>query len=570
MTEKSPALVERLQAIVGAGRVLVGEAQTAPYRTGFRCGGGAALAVVRPRRLAELWHIVQACVDAEAIVIMQAANTGLTGGSTPDGDDYDRPVVIVNTTGIAGIHVIDQGRQVVCLPGATLYELENALKPHGREPHSVIGSSCIGASVLGGICNNSGGALVQRGPAFTELALYAQLGADGVLRLVNHLGIRLDGAPEEVLDRVERGDFSAADIDPASGRASDGSYSQHVREVDSPVPARFNADPRCLFEASGSAGRLVLFAVRLDTFPQGGQATTFYIGTNDPADLANLRRHMLAHFASLPVSAEYVHRDAFDMAERYGKDTFLAIRWLGTARLPKLFATKARIDRLAARVGIRAGFTDRWLQRLSRLWPAHLPPRMQEWRDRFEHHLVLKMAGSGVAEARAYLAGLGPSPSRDFFVCSEDEASKAFLHRFAVAGAAIRYRQVHSRTTEDILALDIALPRNCRDWVERLPDAIDAQIVHKLYYGHFFCHVFHQDYIVSKGVDVLALEHAMWALLDERGAEYPAEHNVGHLYPAKPELARFYRDLDPTNSFNPGIGQTSKNHGWQCQSTSSG
>ena len=26
---------------------------------------------------------------------MQAANTGLTGGSTPDGDDYDRGIVLV-------------------------------------------------------------------------------------------------------------------------------------------------------------------------------------------------------------------------------------------------------------------------------------------------------------------------------------------------------------------------------------------------------------------------------------------------------------------------------------------
>ena len=373
MTADAPALIERLRAIVGARRVLVREGQTAPYRTGFRWGEGAALAVVCPRRLVELWQIAQACVDAGAIIIMQAANPGLTGGSTPDGDDYDRPVVIVSTTGIAGIHPIDEGRQVVCLPGATLYELESVLEPLGREPHSVIGSSCIGASVLGGICNNSGGALVQRGPAFTELALYGQVGADGVLRLVNHLGIRLDGAPEAVLEQVERGDFPAGAIDAAGGRGSDGRYLSHVREVDSPVPARFNADPRCLFEASGSAGRLILFAVRLDTFAKVEDATTFYIGANDPADLADLRRHMLAHFTSLPVSAEYIHRDAFTIAERYGKDTFLAIRWLGTARLPRLFAAKARVDRAMARVGFGEGFADRWLQRLSRLWPNHLP-----------------------------------------------------------------------------------------------------------------------------------------------------------------------------------------------------
>ncbi len=43
------------------------------------------------------------------------------------------------------IDLIRDGHQVVCLPGATLENLERRLRPIGREPHSVIGSSCIGA-----------------------------------------------------------------------------------------------------------------------------------------------------------------------------------------------------------------------------------------------------------------------------------------------------------------------------------------------------------------------------------------------------------------------------------------
>ena len=37
---------------------------------------------------------------------MQAANTGLTGGSTPYGYDYDRPILIINTMRIDDIHII--------------------------------------------------------------------------------------------------------------------------------------------------------------------------------------------------------------------------------------------------------------------------------------------------------------------------------------------------------------------------------------------------------------------------------------------------------------------------------
>ena len=54
----------------------------------------------------------------------------------------------------------------------------------------------------------------------------------------------------------------------------------------------------------------------------------------------------------------------------------------------------------------------------------------------------------------------------------------------------------------------------------------------------------------------------MLKLLDKRGAQYPAEHNVGHLYEAKPTLKKFYKALDPTNSFNPGIGKTTKKKYW--------
>lgn len=557
------AIVEALRSIVGARHVKTGPDQTRRYVHGYRFGAGEAIAVVQPGTLVEQWRVLKACVAADLIVIMQAANTGLTGGSTPHGD-YDRDVVVISTMRIVGAHLIDDGRQVVCLPGATLYDLERQLKPLGREPHSVIGSSCIGASVFGGVCNNSGGALVRRGPVFTELALFARVDADGVLRLVNHLGIDLPDDPEAALAAVETRGFTDADVRHEPGkRASDHDYGRHVRCIDEPTPARFNADAGRLHEASGSAGHLALFAVRLDTFEREPETAVFYIGTNDPAALTALRREILGRFESLPVAGEYMHRTAFDIAEVYGKDTFLAISHFGTDRLPGFFGMKARFDGAARKLPwVKDGLSDRLLQRLSRLFPSHLPKRMTDYRDRYAHHLMLRMAGTGIDEARAHLAAVFPSATGAFFECTVEEGTKAFLHRFAAAGAAVRYRTVHADTVEDIVALDIALPRNDRDWFETLPPEIEAPILHKLYYGHFFCHVFHQDYIVAKGTDPVALEHRMLELLDGRGAEYPAEHNVGHLYKAKPVLVDFYRELDPLNQFNPGIGQTSRHSRW--------
>lgn len=556
-------LLDQLRAIVGRAHLLTGEGKTRRFATGYRFGKGPVLAVVRPGSLVEQWRVLRACVTADVIVILQSANTGLTGGSTPNGR-YDRPVVLINTLRVTGLHLLDGGRQVVCLPGTTLYELEKALAPLGREPHSVIGSSCIGASVFGGVCNNSGGSLVRRGPVYTELALYARLDGEGRLHLVNHLGIDLGTEAEAMLKRLEDGTFTPADIDLSDGRvASDHGYAGHVRSIDADTPARFNADPTRLFEASGSAGKVMLLAVRLDTFAREAETATFYIGTNEPAELTDLRRAILGGFASLPVSGEYIHREAFDIAAVYGKDTFLAIRHLGTDRLPALFTLKGKVDALAARLPLLpANLGDRALQFASRLFPNHLPRRMRDYRDRYEHHLILKMAGDGIAEARAHLAAHFPIRHGDFFECTVDEAASAFLHRFAVAGAAIRYRAIHHREVEDIVALDIALRRDDRDWLETLPEDIARPILKALYYGHFFCHVFHQDYIVEKGVDVHALEQRMLEILDRRGAEYPAEHNVGHLYVAKAPLADHYHALDPCNSFNPGIGHTSRTKHW--------
>lgn len=86
------AFLAQLKDIVGGPQLLTGERSTERYRKGFRSGEGKALAVVFPTRLLQLWRILEACVAADKIVIMQAANTGLTEGSTPSGNDYDREI----------------------------------------------------------------------------------------------------------------------------------------------------------------------------------------------------------------------------------------------------------------------------------------------------------------------------------------------------------------------------------------------------------------------------------------------------------------------------------------------
>jgi len=79
----SDSLLARLRATVGPSQVLTGDRQTRRYRKGYRFGEGPVLAVVRPGTLVEMWRVLQAAVEAGCAVILQAANTGLTGAPRP-------------------------------------------------------------------------------------------------------------------------------------------------------------------------------------------------------------------------------------------------------------------------------------------------------------------------------------------------------------------------------------------------------------------------------------------------------------------------------------------------------
>jgi len=552
-----------IESIVGKRQLITARWRKQPYSKGWRYGEGKAFAVAKPKSLIEIWRILEICVRDNIIIIMQAANTGLTGGSTPYGDDYDRQILIINTMRINDIHIINEGKQIVGLTGSTLYNLEKKLKPYGREPHSIIGSTSIGASIIGGVCNNSGGSLVKRGPAYTELALYAKINKNGRLELINELGIELGSSPEEILKNLQNQNYHKSDIKISDKLASDDKYSEIVRQINKNTPARYNSDSRLLYGASGSAGKIAVFAVRLDTYPIPKKNKVFYVGSNNPDIFWKIRRDILSKFKTLPTLGDYLHRDCYDAAKKYSKDTFVVIEKLGTKFLPTLFELKRSVDIIASKLKILPNnFSDRLMQFLSNFWPNHLPKRMEKFRDQFEHHWVIEMSDDGIEEAENYFKKFFKDNEGDYFICNEYEAKKASLHRFVSASAIGRYHVLNSKKHGEMMSMDIAFPRNEKDWFEKLPKEIDDMFEMKLYYGHLFCHVLHQNYILKKDVDAEKLKEKLLKVYDKRGAEYPAEHNVGHEYYAKPNLSKFYKKLDPTNIFNPGIGKTSKLKDW--------
>src|SRR5690625_629292 len=561
---RSAGAIEAFNQIMGRRHVLTSTRATAPYATGDRFGTGEVLAVLQPGSLVDMWRALQVCVDHDLIVITQAANTGLTGGSGPGDQDYDRDIVILSTLRIDQIHLINDAREAVCLAGSTLFALEDTLAPHGREPHSVIGSTSIGASVVGGIANNSGGSQVRKGPAYTEQAIFARVDEHGQIQLVNHLGIDLGTDPTHILDRLQRGDWDAADVTPPPPDSTGTDYAEHVREL-AGSPARYNANPKFLYEASGCAGKLMVFAVRTRTFPLEKDKATFYIGTDRPADLEALRRRFLAADGPLPISGEYMSSHAFDLATEYGKDTYVSLKHAGSQALVRMFALKSWANGVfAKRPGMGPSVADAISQRLFSLVPEKIPARLIGYRDRFAHHLLLVVSGEQREATARLLEEFFAAPGHEgaFFECDAEEAQSATLLRFGVASAASRFFVMHRAEASAMVTFDVALRRDDEDWLEQLPPQIADQLLESVYFGHFFCHVLHQDHVAKKGVDPVALKKEMTALLESRGAAVPAEHNYGRLYPAPESMVEHFQQLDPLNMFNAGVGETSPRKRW--------
>ena len=564
MTKENHKIINNLKSITGSRYILTAKWNKQAYSKGWRYGEGEALAVAKPGTLLEIWEILEVCVSSDIIVIMQAANTGLTGGSTPYGYDYDRPIIIINTMRIDNIHIINDGKQIIGFSGSTLFGLENKLLSYGREPHSVIGSSCIGASIVGGVCNNSGGALVKRGPAYTELSLYAKINSKGKLILVNDIAIDLGKTPKEILTNLQQRKYSEKHIKFPDKLASDNEYQQRVRDVKADTPARFNSDGRRLFGASGCAGKIAVFAVRLDTYISPKRTQVFYVGTNNQDAFASIRKNILSNFKNLPTSGEYLHRECYDAAKKYSKDTFIVIDKLGPNFIPWLFDFKRKVDLLSEKFSfLPSKLSDKIMQFLSCFWPNHLPKRMEIFRNEYEHHWIIEMSDDGIEEANIFFKKFFKENDGSFFVCTKKEAKKALLHRFVAASAIGRFHALNHNNLGDMMSMDIAFPRNEKNWFEKLPKRLNDVFEMKLYYGHLFCHVLHQNYILKKGSDAKSIKKELLDIYDSRGAEYPAEHNVGHEYFAKPSLIKFYKELDPINGFNPGIGRTSKLKNWK-------
>ena len=82
-------LHDKIIDIVGKKNFLINEKEKTPYTSGWRTKPGECEFVVLPDSLLNMWAVLKLCVENNKYILMQAANTSLTGGSTPNGK-YDQ------------------------------------------------------------------------------------------------------------------------------------------------------------------------------------------------------------------------------------------------------------------------------------------------------------------------------------------------------------------------------------------------------------------------------------------------------------------------------------------------
>lgn len=157
---------------VFSGRLLTDSADKAPYLLDWRKRyQGAALAVAQPDCTEDVAAVVRWCADKGVAIVPQGGNTGLSGGSVPEGADAAVPSLVLSLKRMNAVRAIDTVNNTITVEaGCILQTVQEAALAAGRLfPLSLAaqGSCTVG----GNLSTNAGGVQVLRYGNARELCL---------------------------------------------------------------------------------------------------------------------------------------------------------------------------------------------------------------------------------------------------------------------------------------------------------------------------------------------------------------------------------------------------------------
>jgi len=541
---KQTLLPKTLAGIVGAAHVSEGAVQK-----GSRIGKGTAFVLVSPGSLEEAVEVLKACAAAGVAIIPQGANTGLTGGSVPRDNLCDRPTVVINMRRLKSVIPIGDGSKVLCMAGAGILDLKNDLEKIGRESHVILGSTFLNPSVAAGVAFGSGGTQIRKGPVYTEQALYLKVDADGKVHIVDQLGIKAKDH-KELFAKLNSGKLTAEDMVDAPHNASYPGYRQHVCKLDDQV-SRYNADttgPDCV----RSEGKVMILASIHDTYTMPQQTKTMWVACKDFAVAQQLKKAVyLANPDNLPSCVEYMDRDTCDIVDQAGRGMITTINQLGMGYLGTLWNLKLSIESIP--LPLCPTICDLFLYYTNNLLPQPLHKPIHDLTQKYDHHLLVEMGEYGNGELQDMLRRFEehvktlPEGSIAWHSCNPDEANSAKYFRFVTAAA---FRTYCVGKGLEGLSLDYSLPKNEMG----APPITYAEPVKRMRYSHFGCNVVHEDVAFTAGVDTLKAKYDIKHTIEGMKGKLPAEHGHGTEYKAPADVQERWKQMDPSNTMNPGVG----------------
>jgi D-lactate dehydrogenase (quinone) len=518
-----------------------------------------------------------------------------------------------------------------------MFQLEQFLQQYfpDRESHSILGSTFLNPTTAAGVAFGSGGTQCRKGPAYTERALYIMITEnkwqEQQIEIVNTLEIdgfndsdlpigqrrkQMDTIPyridtwgrwiqkgyerdmkyttPSILDQMNNSSThdGTATTYPL---ASDAHYGKKLCRKNSTSVSRYNADcsgPDCC----RSEGKVIILATVHDTFPKPKSKKTFWVSFDSIETALEFRQQVaLDNPTDLPISMEYMDRDAFDVIDEAGRVLGNLIKYIGTSStlIRQMWNVKLYIEALP--YDSAPLWVDQIMYRLNQYFPPILSKSIMEIGRRWDHHVMLTIGDFDNGSMDRMIVRMNEFAQQrgsDKICIHEcdchaaiqkngDVATAAAINAFRfVAAPAFRTwcvgHKLHGFSVDYVLPKNggsiPSLHRSCdptnnKTAVSKDPIGSDPNTsleqplpVKRMRYSHFACNVVHEDLAYDIGVDIDTAKHNLKYVIEhECSGKLPAEHGHGTEYIAPPTTQERWKRMDPLNIFNPGIGGLSAN-----------
>lgn len=604
-----------LRKIVGNENIILDgtkhNTSTLPFLKGARLGLGKALCIVTPTKLHEVIDIVQAVMDANCVILPQGQNTGLTGGSVPRPDNDTRPVVVLSMKKLDRIFPIDNGQRVVCLAGVGLASLQHFLQQYfpNRESHSILGSTFLNPTVAAGIAFGSGGTQCRKGPSYTERALYLKISTnkwnENIIEVINTLGI--DGIEENYnMDskRKRKMDTIAYKLDTWSRwiqegyvrdmkyssktningtkPASDHTYAERLcHNKDTNLISRYNADTRGP-DCCRSEGKVIILASVHDTFLKPIETKTYWIGFNTLQTALEFRKIVcLDNKNDIPISIEYLDRDSFDIINKSGRLLGTLIKYIGTSSsfIRHFWNIKLYIEALPFRGADT--IIDSLIYKTNFIFPKILSNNIMNIGTKYDHNIAITVGNFQndddnnidnnkssslehfMKRLKEFEMKYGTDAIKIYECKTKRENDSITAFRFVAASA---FRTYCVGENIQGFSVDYALPMNngtapVLDNMKHNENDSIIKPIKRMRYSHFACNVVHEDLAYHNNVNIHHVKHQLKDIIEYQcHGKLPAEHGHGTEYIAPIETQLRWKNMDPLNVLNPGIGGLSSHY----------